>query len=95
MAPEGLDSLGAREGFAGISEVIDKHFDAYEGSNCFLKSSQELNNNHVLTHMPSPLLWGLKTVGAQVIPADSCPACFLLCHEKCKLRGMGFGCEDR
>lgn len=64
VAPEGLDSLGAREGFAGISEVINKHFHVYEGSNCFLKPSQELNNNQALTHMPSSLLWGLKTVGA-------------------------------
>lgn len=27
MAPEGMDSFGAREGFAGISEAIDKHFE--------------------------------------------------------------------
>lgn len=33
--------LGAREGFAGISEVIDKHFHIYEGLNCFLEPSQE------------------------------------------------------
>lgn len=27
MAPEGLDSFRAREGFAGISEAIDQHFE--------------------------------------------------------------------
>lgn len=63
MAPEGLDSLGAREGFAGISEVIDKHFHVYEGSNCFLEPSQELNNNQALTDMPVPCLGSTENCG--------------------------------
>lgn len=63
VAPEHLDYLGSREGFAEISEVTDKHFHVCEGLNCFLKPNQELNSSWGLTHLP-PCFWSTENSGA-------------------------------